>query len=135
MSRSTESDICFNVADLGELNISKMAYEALDNSDEDDGEWHHDIGHGWHVVGEAAKAGKKNRLYAWELTKGDHLVHIVNSAFYSNGGAIWNVIFSSTKEATQQFLEDFKREILDANSRYSSWDFSIEDMDSVEQTL
>lgn len=121
MGRSTDSDICKNVARIGE----PAFFERL--REEDTG-W---CERGWTLTSAAQEAGRRDRLFADQLTKDEHSVYLVNEDMDASGGATALAVFSNDRAAVEAFLADWRDEILADGGDEPEIDAS----DSVSQTL
>lgn len=141
MGYHTTSDICFNVLHIGTIS---MIADFIDNFNENfvGAKSFKDptlttMGK-WTLVKDAAKAGKKKKLYAYKFVKGEFSVFLINSSEYEMVGEHDFNVFSDDRAAVEEFKNDFYPEIKEFMEAYFVTGYvwgKIEDIDSIEQTI
>jgi hypothetical protein len=136
MGRHTDSDICKNVIVIGQnefwINFYTDFYENYDGDIDDHeilfGKVH--LGKDWYFVDQAEQTGKRGDLYGDVFEKridgATYKVTLINTHEYSDVGEYWYVGCSDQRDAIELFIQDFQSEIEDT---------SIQDLDSIQQTL
>lgn len=141
MSHNCHSDICNNVANIGDVLGPLWTQEALEESFEPEELEYETDGSmidpefkatsaykaGWRIkeysAEDAPEVGKKKRLYVEiALVKGDYLVYMINSSQYNNVGETDYTAFSDNREAVEMLINDLQE-----------WQRKVEDIDTVEQ--
>lgn len=134
MGRSTDSEVCRNVANLGDfdglLNYDNNGQNAT-KFDPSGSEEILELPHRWKALPGTHQYGRLFvDTYQKTINKGEKTdtleVHIVNTAEYANGGEKFYVVFSDRAKAVRRFLKDFN---------ISEKDAELMKRDVVHQTL
>ncbi len=142
MSHSVTTDICKNVANIGDVlgplydqeQLADMLfYEEIERETDGsiiDPEFKKTSAYkaGWRTKESVFEdcLGAKNRLYAdILLVKDDYVVFAINSSQYNNVGEVDFVIFSDNREAVEMLIVDIGNDL-------QEWQKKVNEVDTVE---